>query len=73
MGESRRYRKFSARQKTEVVLASLRGPKTIAQLCREHDICESLLRTWREQFLAAGAERGPGARSASGPTSCAGR
>ena len=57
MGESRKYRKFSAQQKTEIVLASLRGPKTIAQLCREHDISETLLRRWREQFLAAGAER----------------
>ena len=57
MGESRKYRKFSAQQKTELVLASLRGPKTIVQLCREHDISESLLRKWREQFLAAGAER----------------
>ena len=57
MGEPRSYRKFSAQQKTELVLASLRGPKTIAQLCREHDISESLLRKWREQFLAAGAER----------------
>ena len=57
MGESRSYRKFSAQQKTELVLASLRGPKTVAQLCREHDISESLLRKWREQFLAAGAER----------------
>ena len=57
MGESRNYRKFSAQQKTELVLASLRGPKTIARLCREHDISESLLRKWREQFLAAGAER----------------
>jgi transposase len=57
VGESRKYRKFSAQQQTELVLASLRGPKTIAQLCREHDISESLLRKWREQFLAAGAER----------------
>jgi transposase len=57
LSESRRYRKFTAQQKTELVLASLRGPKTIAELCREHDISESLLRKWREQFLAAGAER----------------
>ena len=57
MSDTRKYRKFSAQQKTELVLASLRGPKTIAQLCREHDISESLLRKWREQFLAAGAER----------------
>jgi transposase len=57
MSDTRKYRKFSAQQKTELVLASLRGPKTIAELCREHEISESLLRKWREQFLAAGAER----------------
>ena len=39
------------------MLASLRGPKTMAELCREHEIADSLLRKWREQFLAAGAER----------------
>jgi len=50
--------KFTAQQQTEIVLASLRGhPKTIIELCREHDIADSLLRKWREQFLAAGAER----------------
>ncbi len=39
------------------MLASLRGLKTLAELCHEHDIADSLLRKWREQFLAAGAER----------------
>ena len=57
MGESRKYRKFTAQQKSELVLASLRGQKTIAELCREHEISETLLRRWREHFLAAGAER----------------
>jgi transposase len=57
LSETRRYRKFTAQQKTEIVLASLRGPKTMAELCREHDIADSLLRKWREPFLAAGAER----------------
>lgn len=57
MGETRKYRKFTAQQKTELVLASLRGQKTIAELCRERDISETLLRRWREQFLAAGAQR----------------
>ena len=57
MGETRKYRKFTAQQKTELVLASLRGQKTVAELCREHDISETLLRKWREHFLAAGAER----------------
>ena len=57
MSETRKYRKFTAHQKTEIVLASLRGHKTMTELCREHDIADSLLRKWREQFLAAGAER----------------
>ena len=57
MSDTRKYRKFTAQQKTEIVLASLRGPKSMAELCREHDIADSLLRKWREQFLAAGAER----------------
>ena len=57
LSEIRKYRKFTAQQKTEIVLASLRGPKTMTELCREHDIADSLLRKWREQFLAAGAER----------------
>ena len=57
MSETRKYRKFTAQQKIEIVLASLRGPKTMTELCREHEIADSLLRKWREQFLAAGAER----------------
>jgi transposase len=57
VGESRKYRKFTSQQKTELVLASLRGPKSISQLSRVREISEMLLRRWREQFLAAGAER----------------
>ena len=57
LSENRKYRKFTVQQKTEIVLASLRGPKSMAELCREHDIADSMLRKWREQFLAAGAER----------------
>jgi putative transposase len=57
MSDTRRYRKFTAQQKTEIVLASVRGPKSMVELCREHEIADSLLRKWREQFLAAGAER----------------
>ena len=39
------------------MLASLRGERTIAELCREHGIAESLLRKWRDQALEAAAER----------------
>jgi transposase len=57
VSDKRNYRKFTAQHKTELVLASLRGQKTVAEICRENDISETLLRRWREQFLAAGAER----------------
>lgn len=57
MSQPRKYRKFTAQQKTEIVLASLRGQKSFTEICREHEIADSLLRKWREQFLAAGAER----------------
>src|SRR4051794_38641835 len=53
----RQYRKFTPQQKLELVMASWRGEKSIAELCREHDISESLLRRWREQVLDAGIER----------------
>jgi transposase len=55
--DNRTYRRFTAKQKLEVVLASLRGDRTVAELCREHGIAESLLRKWRERALEAAAER----------------
>ncbi len=39
------------------MLASLRGERSIAEICREQQISETLLRRWREQLLEAGAER----------------
>ena len=36
-------------------MASWRGEKSIAELCREHDISESLLLRWRTQYTAKGA------------------
>ena len=57
MSEHRKYRKFTSKQKLEVVLASLRGDRSVAELCREHGIAESLLRKWRDQALEAAAER----------------
>ena len=57
LSEQRKYRKFTAKQKLEIVVASLRGDRSIAELCREHAIAESLLRKWRDQALEAAAER----------------
>ena len=49
-------RTFSPEFKLETVLDLLRGEKSVAQLCRERDITESLLYKWRDAFL----ERAPG-------------
>src|SRR5215216_3582223 len=57
LSETRKYRKFTPQQKLELVMASWRGERSIAELCREHDISESLLRRWREQAFEAGMER----------------
>jgi transposase-like protein len=57
LSETRRYRKFTAQQKLELVMASLRGERSIAELCREHRISESLLRRWRDVALEAASER----------------
>jgi len=39
------------------VLASFRGDRSVAEICREHNISETLLRRWREQLVEAGAVR----------------
>jgi transposase len=57
LSEKRTYRKFTPQQKLELVMASWRGERSIAELCREHDISESLLRRSRDQVLEAGIAR----------------
>lgn len=48
-------RKYSPQFKAQIVLESLRGDKSQAALCREHNISSDLLCRWRQQFL----ERAP--------------
>ena len=57
LSDVRKYRKFTAKQKVELVLASFRGDRSIAESCREHNISEALLRRWRDQMIEAAAER----------------
>ncbi len=61
---SKKRRNFTAQFKLETVLDGLRGEKTVAQICRERDITESLYDKWRDAFMerAAGIfadQRGP--------------
>ena len=57
LSERRKYRKWTAQQKLEIVLAGLRGDRSVAEVCREHQISETLYYTWREKLLEGGAER----------------
>lgn len=43
-------RVFSREFKLDVVRQLVSGQKRLAQLCREHSLCETLVRRWREQY-----------------------
>jgi transposase len=44
-------RRFSAKVKTQIVLDLLTGAKTMAQLCREHNLKDQVVRRWKADFL----------------------
>jgi transposase-like protein len=50
LSEQRKYRTFTAQQKLEIVLAGLRGDVTVKELCRSHEIAETLYYSWREKL-----------------------
>ena len=56
MSEQRKYRTFTAQQKLEIVLAGLRGDVSVKELCRQHEIAETLYYSWREKLLQGGRE-----------------
>jgi transposase-like protein len=47
-------RVFSREFKLQVVRQLVNGEKRFAQLCREHGLCQTLLRRWREQYEQRG-------------------
>jgi transposase-like protein len=47
-------RTFSREFKLHVVRQLVSGEKRFAQLCREHGLCQTLLRRWREQYEQRG-------------------
>ena len=56
MSEQRKYRTFTAQQKLEIVVAGLRGDVSVKELCRQHQIAETLYYAWREKLLEGGRE-----------------
>ncbi len=47
-----KHRVFKPEFKARVVLQVLTGAKSAAQVCREHQLSEPLLTTWKKQLLA---------------------
>ena len=54
--QKKQYRSWTAQQKIEIVLAGLRGDRSVKELCREHAISETLYYSWREKLLEGGRE-----------------
>lgn len=56
LSEQRKYRSWTAKQKLEIVLAGLKGDRSVRDVCREHGISETLYYGWRDKLLEAGRE-----------------
>lgn len=52
MGSLRRV--HSRELKLEVARALVTGEKRFSQVCRENNLCESVVRRWKEQYQAKG-------------------
>jgi transposase len=49
-------RKFTSQFKAQVALAALRGDKSIAALCREHQLSDTVVSRWRKELLERAGE-----------------
>lgn len=54
MSEKKRRRSWTPDEKTEIVLAGLRGDRSVRDVCREHEISEAQFYQWRDRLLEAG-------------------
>ncbi len=52
-------RSFTREFKRQVATQALSGEKGIAQLCREHGLCQTLVRRWRDQYEQLGERAWP--------------
>ena len=50
-------RRFSSEEKIRTVLMGLRGEASVAEICRQLGIVESLYYKWSKDFLVAGKNR----------------
>lgn len=52
---ARKQRQFTAQFKLETVLEVVRQEKSIAQICRDRQVTDSLVYKWRQEFLEKAA------------------
>ena len=50
-------KRYSGEEKIRIVLEGLRGEETVAELCRQEGISESVYYRWSKEFLEAGKQR----------------
>ena len=50
-------KKYSAEEKIRIVIEGLQGGMSVAELCREEGIAQSLYYKWSKEFLEAGKQR----------------
>ena len=51
-----KHKSYNAELKLQVVLEGLKGEKTLAQICREHEVAADLACHWRDVFLERAAQ-----------------
>ena len=52
--QRKQYRSWTAEQKIAIVLAGLRGDRSVKEVCREHQISDTLFYSWRDKLLEGG-------------------
>ncbi len=62
----RKYRSWTGKQKLEIVLAGLKGDRSVRDVCREQGISETLYYGWRDKLLEGGREALAGKEERSG-------
>lgn len=49
-----KLRKWSADEKLAIVMEGLKEKRSVAEICREHKISQTLYYRWRDKFLEGG-------------------
>jgi transposase-like protein len=49
-----RQRKWTADEKLAIVMEGLKDKKSVADICREHKVSQTLYYKWRDRFLEGG-------------------